>query len=140
MTNYKLMAIMVALIAAATAVARVSFSPVSDKATPTLLPTATPTPASPQLVLADFQYPGAETTRLTGQSLYLKSTDEVGAITNWYRARIESLKMNLKNFIQTTVNGEASHQLTAADERGKIKVLIEKKKSENNTQITVTIN
>lgn len=139
---------MMALGVAAIAVGKITFSrlpsttvrQLASKAepTPSVLPPS-PTPFVLELVLGDFYYPGAKTTRLSGSKVYLKSTDEVEKITSWYKTKISALKMNLRNFVQTNTNGSFSHQLTAADEKEKIEVLINRGQGEKETEITVSI-
>lgn len=90
-------------------------------------------------VLGNLLYPGAETVRLSGNRVNLKSTDSPEAITNWYKERISQMKMGINNFVQTSANGKTVNLLNAADERGKITVEISRQSSEERTDISVSI-
>jgi len=107
-------------------------------AAPSLVPAAK-SEEKTEFILGNLLYPGAKTIRLSGDSLYLKSSDSPERIAVWYKERIGQMKMAINNFVQTNVNGKTANLLNAADERGKITVEINRRDSEAQTEISVNI-
>lgn len=104
-----------------------------------------PVPSPPKkekidFVLGNLLYPGSETIRLDGNRIYLKSPDSPETITSWYQERIGRMNLGINNFVRTSANGEVVNLLNAADERGKVRVEIDRNASDSRTNINVTIN
>lgn len=92
------------------------------------------------LKLEDFRYPGSEVISYEGSGFFLKSDDNVEDIIAWYKNRITIKRMRIRNFIQTSTNGNSFNLFQAANNNENIKVEIEKKYSDDRVNIVVTIN
>lgn len=84
-----------------------------------------------------YRYPGAETLSSSENSLNLKSFDDIGAITNWYKAKIESENLNVESFVETSANDKVLNQLVGADGQKEIKVEIKKESGTSLVEISV---
>ena len=86
-----------------------------------------------------YRYPGAEILSSSENSLNLKSSDDVGAITNWYKAKIESENLNVESFVETSANDKVLNELVGADGQKEIKVEIKKESGTQLVEISVKI-
>ena len=86
-----------------------------------------------------YHYPGAETLSSSENSLNLKSFDDIGAITNWYKAKIESENLNVESFVETSANDKVLNQLVGADGQKEIKVEIKKESGTFLVEISVSL-
>lgn len=77
----------------------------------------------------DFIYPNSKVILQTQNSLELESLDDPAVITDWYKVKIEALKMSAKSFVKTNANGNILNKLDAASSNREIRVDIEKKNS-----------
>ena len=112
----------------------------TDTPSPTLPPTQTPTPkpgSPPSSSISAFVYPGASLKSQTLASLVLESNDNTDKITDWYKAKIEELGMNVKSFVTTRANDKILNKLSAADGAREINVEISKEQGTSLVVISV---
>lgn len=118
--------------------------------TPTRTPTQTPrspTPSTTQkqsgsgdaTAISSFIYPGANTSYRDTSAVNLESNDNSDTITDWYKAKIESLGYNAKSFVKTKTNGNVKNSLVGADGKTEIRVEITKATGSNTTHIFITM-
>ena len=84
--------------------------------------TKLPEPEAPTIVqpVTGYQYPGSvETSDNTYQS-----SDNVDTVTDWYKAKIRNEGFNVKNFVQSTLNGVTQNKLTGSTADREIQVTI----------------
>lgn len=118
--------------------------------TPTPTPTVikiqnnvTPTEAVKQnqpVTDSTWIYPNSKQIENTGNALSLESSDDPGKITDWYKQKIESMRMNAKSFVQTKTNENVLNKLAAANGKEKIDIEIEQKAGEQIVKIKVLLN
>lgn len=124
----------------------------TPSSTPTAIPSKIPPTQSTKLMsptpktesnndelIDNFIYPNSTINNKSGNSLDLNSNDKPTIITQWYKDRINSLRMNAKSYSQTTTNGNVSNSLVATDGKKEIRVEITKKQNDSVTKIAVTI-
>jgi hypothetical protein len=116
-------------------------SPTQGLASPTLKP-AEPTPKPenpPASLISDYIYPGSSVKSQIGSSLVLESSDDPGKITDWYKEKIKSKKLNAVSFVTTTANDNVLNQLEAAGENESVSVEIKKEPGSSTVAINVSI-
>lgn len=77
----------------------------------------------PAVTNDSFLYPGAAVLS-TGSPTLLSSPDSPNAVAEWYKNKIRSGGYSVKNFVQSTVNGQAKIELQGVEESNKIVVKI----------------
>ncbi|RJR29623.1 hypothetical protein C4564_02025 [Candidatus Microgenomates bacterium] len=70
-----------------------------------------------------FLYPGAAVLS-SGSPTLLSSSDSPGVIAEWYKNKIRSGGYSVKNFVQSTVNGQAKIELQGVEESNMVVVKI----------------
>lgn len=113
-----------------------------EKSDPTAAPAVespSPTKSQADSEILAYRYPGAETLSSSENSLNLKSSDDIGAITNWYKAKIESENLNVESFVETSANDKVLNQLVGADGQKEIKIEIKKESGTFLVEISVKI-
>lgn len=127
-------------------------SPLSPSPVPATNPVTTqkPLPPSPDPTdrqtyssapannLEEFNYPNSTQTSLSEDSVTLKSRDDSGVITNWYKNKIKNLGMNTTSFINTSTNGNILNKLVGSD--GKREIVVEITKKNNNEEVEIELN
>jgi hypothetical protein len=84
--------------------------------------TKPPEPEAPTVQpVTGYQYPGSVE---TSDNVY-QSSDNVDTVTDWYKAKIRNEGFNVKNFVQTTLNGVTQNKLTGSTADREIQVTIE---------------
>lgn len=86
-----------------------------------------------------YKYPSSSVKEESGNRLFLESTDDPQAITNWYKEKITSLGMNANSFVQTNTNGNILNKLAATKSGFKINVKISKKTNDEKTKIEISL-
>lgn len=108
---------------------------VSPVATP--IPTPVSTPQTQTSDLNDWFYPGSSVVANTGLTLSLRSGDDTGVITDWYKAKIIEKGANVKSFVTTSTNGEILNKLAGASSEFEINIEISKPANDSETIIVV---
>ena len=90
------------------------------------------TSPSPQPAASSYQYPGSVP---ISQNQY-ESSDDPDTITNWYKEAIRNDGFNVKNFVQTTVNGVTENKLSGSSSNKEIAITITKSQGQN-TKISI---
>lgn len=134
-----------------------SLSAENPISTPTSTPAPSPTVAAqtenkispeptkesekPQTTQFDnLKYPGATVTRFDGDTMFLESSDDPETVTNWYKQRLSSLKMNINNFVRTKANESVLNVLSAIDSKYEVKAEIRRENLKSRVRILVSIN
>ena len=119
---------------------------ITPKSTPASTSTTSPAPASPSPPTPgvpdnnlEFQYPNSVQIKSENNVITYESSDNPDVITNWYKDKIKSLKLNAKSFVTTKTNGNVLNKLVGADGQKEIRVEISKKDSESKVNIIVII-
>jgi hypothetical protein len=89
---------------------KVSVKSATNEAVSTETPDSTPAPANS----GGLQYPGANEVSVSGNTTVYESADNPKVITDWYKERIRQGGYNIKNFVQTTVNGQTENKLVGS--------------------------
>lgn len=99
---------------------------------------STPTPANTseptKTESGEFIYPNSKN---TGGENY-ESTDDPDIITNWYKEKIKSKNMNVKNFVTTKANGSVLNKLAGSTSNFNIQIEIQKNEGDNTTKIKIS--
>lgn len=87
--------------------------------------------------LNNFRYPNASVAGPDSRTLILETNDSPVAVTNWYRNQLNNLHMNIRTYIQTSVNGNVSNKLTTSDGESSIEIDITKDAESSTTRISI---
>lgn len=99
--------------------------------------TPTPEPQTPAPTNEYWVYPGSQTVQSSSGSVTLRSTDDPGQITNWYKQKVQSRNYNINNSVQTTANDVVKNTITASGASGSISVEISRAPGEGTSEIYV---
>ena len=113
----------------------------SADSSPTVKPTQ-PSPkqeSSPTSSISDYFYPGSSIKSQSQSSAILESSDNPDKITEWYKDKINSKKMNAVSFVTTSANDSVINQLEAASEDASVSVEIKKEPGSATSVISVSI-
>ena len=103
---------------------------------PSLTPTNGPTS---EILISEFQYPGANVISSSSTSLVLRSGDDPEKITDWYKEKIEARKMGAISFISNNVNDNISNKLVGEEDGQRVSVDITKDSGASETEIEVKV-
>jgi len=110
---------------------------ISPTLTPTLSPTPTNTPSSDNQPVPNFKYPNSTIISQNGSETIYESTENPKKITDWYKDKIKSMKMNVTTFVQTSTNGNVFNKLVGAN--GEKQVKVEISKQNNNALVKIVV-
>lgn len=91
----------------------------------------------PKDILSSYKYPNSTILGQSASTFEQESPDDPEKITDWYKEKIKSDGMNIKTFVTTTTNGNVYNELVGAGLGGEIRVVIEKSRGEDITDIVV---
>lgn len=98
-----------------------------------------PSPNFKQNNISAFIYPNSTKISSEKNSIFLESTDDSQAITNWYKEKITGMGVNAKSFVQTNTNGNVLNKLVGANGVSQVAVEISKQNSESKTVIKISV-
>lgn len=110
-------------------------SKVEVKITPPA-PPPTPQPPTSNSNTDDLKYPNSS----KQEDNKFQTGDHPDAVTNWYKEKINQMKMSSKSFVTTKTNEKVLNKLVAADGNKEIKVTISREENSSNTIIEITVN
>lgn len=116
----------------------------TQEATVTPVPTQTHTFTEKPVMnntMDKYIYPGSEIVSSSSDSLFLRSSDDTNNITNWYKEKFFSEKINDTSSITekpTKPSEKILNKLVSADGDTEISVEIKKEESSSYSEITVT--
>lgn len=103
-------------------------------------PTSLPTPALDESFgLNDFTYPGSEIVSSSFNSLLLRTISDPDKVTAWYKEKIGSLNMSVKNFVTTKTNGNILNKLVGVKSGLEVGVEIKKEEGLSSSEVLVTL-
>lgn len=106
---------------------------------PSPIPLNTPVPVTttnnPQPTTDNLVYPGS---RQVADGVY-ESPDDTDTITDWYKAKINSLGYNVKTFVKTSANDKILNKLVGAKPREELSVEISKNPGSPVALITIRL-
>lgn len=100
-------------------------------------PTPTPTINQPEFDLSEFIYPGSAISEQTGVRVKLTTGANPADVTNWYKAKIKAMDMNVTSFVTTKSNDVTLNKLAGANSSFSVSVEIKQDGAGAQTQVTV---
>jgi len=97
-------------------------------------------PQEEQQNLGSFKYPNSETSRSNSAETKYQTGDDPEEVTNWYKNKIKEQNLNVRSFVQTTVNNKTENLLVGANGNQEIRIEITRDVDENLTTIVVKAN
>ncbi len=86
---------------------------------------------------SSFKYPNSKTSFSGENEDHYQTTDDPEAVTEWYKSKIKNDDLNVRSFVQTTVNNETENVLVGANSEQEIRIEIIKKAEDEQTKIVV---
>jgi len=107
----------------------------------TIKPTVTPTipVAVASNSLTVYKYPNSTVVSIDNNSMVLRSDDDTGLITQWYKDKIVEKKMSVKTFISTKANDKILNKLNGVSGDEEVEIEISKSDQQSNVEILVKL-
>ena len=86
-----------------------------------------------------FIYPDAKILSRSVNTVELKSYEDPGSVTDWYKEKIKERGMSVTSFVTTSANGNILNKLSGANGNEKVNVEIKRDAGEEFTQIKISL-
>ena len=99
----------------------------------------TQSPNNPNSQNIEYVYPGATVIKTEGGTIFLESSADPGAITNWYVQQVQNAGFSAKSTVRTNTNGNVLNKISASGNNQEVNIEIKKSPNSSTTEIKVII-